>query len=149
MSTDILRQMDYRINKKKVYRLMDENNLLHPAIKKASPMKRTFIKYTVPPLEGPFKTIEADIKYVYIHEQNRNAYLITFLCTFCRYAPVWDLQYSMKNEDIGELVYDLIYDPEVKRYLEDQRIKIFIRTEWTTIYCQATGGFIGITWHRS
>lgn len=129
MSTELLRQLDYKINKKKVYRLMDENNLLHPPIKKAAPLNRTFIKYTVPPLEGPFKTIEADIKYVYIHEQNRNAYLITFLCTFCRYAPVWDLQHSMKNEDIGELIYDLIYDPEVRRYLDEQRIKIFIRTD--------------------
>lgn len=108
---------------------MDENNLLHPPIKKSVPLNRTFIKYTVPPLEGPFKTIEADIKYVYIHEKNKNAFLITFLCTFCRYAPVWDLQYSMKNEDIGELIYDLIYDPEVKRYLENQKIKILIRTD--------------------
>jgi hypothetical protein len=129
VSTDLLKQMDYVINHKKVYRLMDENNLLHPPTKKSAPLNRTFIKYTVPPLEGPFKTIEADIKYVYIHEKNRNAFLITFLCTFCRYAPVWDLQYSMKNEEIGELIYDLIYDPEVKRYLENQKIKILIRTD--------------------
>ena len=129
LSTDLLKQKDYIINHKKVYRLMDENNLLHPPTKKSAPLNRTFIKYTVPPLEGPFKTIEADIKYVYIHGQNRNAYLITFLCTFCRYAPVWDLQYSMKNEDIGELIYDLIHDPEVKRYLDNQKIKILIRTD--------------------
>lgn len=129
LSTDLLRQMDYKINKKKVYRLMEENNLLHPPTKKSAPLNKTFIKYTVPPLEGPFKTIEADIKYVYIHEKNRNALLITFLCTFSRYAPVWDLQYSIKNEEIGELIYDLIYDPEVKRYLDSQKIKIFIRTD--------------------
>lgn len=129
ISTELLKQLDYTINHKKVYRLMDENNLLHPPIKKSAPLNRIFIKYTVPPLEGPFKTIEADIKYVYIHEENRNALLITFLCTFCRYAPVWDLQYSMKNEDIGELLYDLINDPEVKRYIENKKIKILIRTD--------------------
>jgi len=129
LSTDLLRQMDYRINKKKVYRLMDENNLLHPPIKKSAPLNRTFIKYTVPPLEGPFKTIEVDIKYVYIHQKNRNAFLVTFLCTFCRYAPVWDLQFSMKNDQIGELIYDLIYNPEVKRYLDNHKIKILIRTD--------------------
>lgn len=129
ISTDLLKQLEYKINHKKVYRLMDENNLLHPPTKKLAPLNRTFIKYTVPPLEGPFKTIEADIKYVYIHEKNRNAFLVTFLCTFCRYAPVWDLQYSMKNEEIGELIYDLIYDPEVRRYLENQKIKILIRTD--------------------
>ena len=129
VSTDLLKQLEYIINHKKVYRLMDENNLVHPPTKKSSPLNKTFIKYTVPPLEGPFKTIEADIKYVYIHEKNRNAFLITFLCTFCRYAPVWDLQYSMKNEEIGELIFDLIYDPEVKRYLDNQKIKILIRTD--------------------
>ena len=129
VSTDLLKQLDYKINHKKVYRLMDENNLLHPATKKSAPHNKTYIKYTVPPLEGPFKTIEADIKYVYIHEKNRNAFLITFLCTFCRYAPVWDLQFSMKNEEIGELIYDLVYEPEVKRYLENQKIKVLIRTD--------------------
>jgi len=129
ISTDLLRQMGYKINHKKVYRLMNENNLLHPPTKKSVPLNKTFISYTVPPLEGPFKTIEADIKYVYIHEENRNAFLITFLCTFCRYAPVWNLQYTMKSKDIAELVFDLKNDPEVKKYMEDQKIKIIIRTD--------------------
>jgi hypothetical protein len=129
LSTDLLKQKDYIINRKKVYRLMYENNLLHPPTKKSAPLNKTFIKYTVPPLDGPFKTIEADIKYVYIHEENRNAFLITFLCTFCRYAPVWDLQFAMKSKDIAELVFDLINDPDVKRYMEEQKIKIMIRTD--------------------
>ena len=126
---DLLKQKDYIINHKKVYRLMDENNLLHPPRKKSAPLNKTYIKYTVPLLEGPFKTIEADIKYVYIHEENRNAFLITFLCTFCRYAPVWDLQYTMKSNDIAELVFDLIHDPEVKKYIQEQKIKILVRTD--------------------
>lgn len=129
ISTDLLKQKEYIINHKKVYRLMDENNLLHPHRKKSAPLNKTFIKYTVPPLEAPFKTIEADIKYVYIHEENRNAFLITFLCTFCRYASVWDLQYTMKSKEIAELVIDLIHDPEVKRYIQEQKIKIIIRTD--------------------
>jgi transposase InsO family protein len=129
MSTDLLKQMEYRINHKKVYRLMDENNLLHPPTKKAAPLNRAFIRYTVPPLEGPFKTIEADIKYVYIHGENRNAFLITFLCTFCRCAPIWDLQYTMKSKEIAELVLDLIHETDVKRYLMEQKIKIIIRTD--------------------
>ncbi|HOK26805.1 MAG TPA: integrase core domain-containing protein [Bacteroidales bacterium] len=127
--TDLLRQKGYKINYKKVYRLMDENNLLHPPTKKSTSLNKTFIRYSVPPLEGPFRTIEADIKYVYIHEENRNAFLVTFLCTFCRYAPVWDLQYKMKSKDIAELVYDLLNDPDVKRYREEQKIKIMIRTD--------------------
>lgn len=130
VSAELLKQKEYVINHKKVYRLMSENNLLHPPIKKMSaPLNKTFIKFTVPPLEGPFKTIEADIKYVYIHEENRNAFLLTFICTFCRLAPVWDLQYSMKSIDIADLVMDLLHDPDVKRYLTEQKLKILIRTD--------------------
>lgn len=127
--TELLRQMGYTINKKKVYRLMEEGNLLNPPVRRGAPRSRAFIKYAVPPLEGPFRTVEADIKYVHIHEENRNAYLVTFLCTFCRYAPVWDLQYSMKSKDIAELVLDLVNDPEVKRFMGNQRVKIVIRTD--------------------
>ena len=127
--TDLLRQKGYKVNYKKVYRLMKENNLLHPPVKKSTTLNKTFIRYSVPHLEGPFRTIEADIKYVYIHEENRNAFLVTFLCTFCRYAPVWDLQFTMKSKDIAELVSELINDPEVKRYMQEQKIKIIIRTD--------------------
>ncbi len=127
--TELLKRKEYVINHKKVYRLMNENNLLHPPIKKSAPLNKTFIKYTVPPLESPFKTIEADIKYIYIHEENKNAFLITFLCTFCRYASVWDLQYTMKSKEIAELVFDVIHDPQVKSYIQKQKIKILIRTD--------------------
>lgn len=129
LTTDLLKQMDYKINQKKVYRLMKENNLLHPPIKKSASLNKTFIKYTVPPMENPFKTIEADIKYVYIHEENKNAYLITFLCTFCRLAIVWDLQYTMKSSNIADLVLDLMHNPEIERYIIQKKIKILIRTD--------------------
>lgn len=126
---ELLKRQGYKINKKKVRRLMSENNLLHPHLKRSAPMDKLFIKYTSPSLEGPFCTIEADIKYIHIHEQNRNAFLITFLCTFCRYAPVWELEYMMRNDQIRELVLDLIHDPDVKRYIDTKKIKIYIRTD--------------------
>jgi len=129
ISSDLLKQMDYKINHKKVKRLMKENNLLHPVIKKSDPLNKIFIKYTVPILEGPFKTIEADIKYVHIHGDNRNAFLLTFLCTFSRYAPVWDIQYTMKSQAIADLVQDLVHNPDVKRYLIEKQTRIFIRTD--------------------
>ena len=129
MVTELLRQMGYTINKKKVYRLMEEGNLLNPPVRRGAPRNRTFIKYAVPPLEGPFRTVEADIKYVHIHEENRNAYLVTFLCTFCRYAPVWGLQYTMKSKDIAKLVFDLVDDPEVKRFMDNQKVNVVIRTD--------------------
>jgi putative transposase len=128
VSSELLKQQGYKINHKKVKRLMRDNNLLHHLAVKTVPLGKLFIKYTCPPLEGPFRTIEADIKYVRIHEENKNAFLLTFLCTFCRYAPVWDLQYTMRNAQIIDLVTDLIHDPIVKRFI-NRKTKIVIRTD--------------------
>jgi transposase InsO family protein len=128
VSSELLKREGYLINHKKVHRLMKDNHLLHPQTIKPEPLNRVFIKYTVPPLDGPFKTIEADIKYVYIHEQNRNAFLITFLCTFCRYAPVWDLRYTMTGQQIKDLVMALINHPVVRENI-DQNTRIMIRTD--------------------
>jgi transposase InsO family protein len=129
VSSELLKRKGYIINHKKVNRLMRDNNLLHPQMMKQEPLNKLFIKYTCPPLDGPFKTIEADIKYVYIHEDNRNAFLLTFLCTFCRYAPVWELQYSMRSTQVIDLVMDFINHPIVKENIDQQKTKIIIRTD--------------------
>ncbi len=128
VSSVLLKRKGYLINHKKVKRLMKDNHLLHPQTIKPEALNKVFIRYTVPPLDGPFKTIEADIKYVHIHEQNRNAFLITFLCTFCRYAIVWDLDYTMPAEKIKNLVTRLKNHPVVKDYI-DQDTVIMIRTD--------------------
>ncbi len=128
VSSELLKRKGYLINHKKVKRLMKDNHLLHPQTIKPELLNRVFISYTVPPLDGPFKTIEADIKYVYIHEQDRNAFLITFLCTFCRYAPVWDLRYTMTGQQIKDLVMALINHPVIRENI-DQNTRIMIRTD--------------------
>jgi putative transposase len=122
--THLLREQGHVINPKKVYRLMRENNLLHQSIPKNKGEKRERIKFAVPPLDKPFATIEADIKHVYIHEQNRNAYLITFLCTFCRYALIWEIDYHMKSNQIINLVNQLNEHPLIKRFAKDYTVKI-------------------------
>lgn len=129
VSSELLKRKGYIINHKKVNRLMRDNNLLHPQTVKQEPLNKLFIKYTSPPLDGPFVTIEADIKYIYIHGENRNAFLLTFLCTFCRYASVWELQYSMRSSQVIDLVMDFIHHPVVKGNIDHQRVKIIIRTD--------------------
>jgi putative transposase len=129
VASELLKQRGYIINHKKVKRLMRDNHLLHPQMFKAKRFNKQFIKFTSPPLDGPFQTIEADIKYVHIHEENKNAFLLTFLCTFCRYAAVWDLQYSMNSSQVIDLVTDLIHHPEVKNTISKGKTKIVIRTD--------------------
>jgi putative transposase len=127
--TELLKQQGYVINHKKVRRIMRDNNLLHPKVLKSNPLNKEFVKFTVPPLEGPFKTIEADIKYVYIHGANRNAFLVSFLCTFCRCNLVWELNYTMNSIQIINLLHQLLNHPIVKEYVDLQTVIIKIRTD--------------------
>lgn len=127
--TPLLKQKGYVINHKKVRRLMRDNHLLHPPRPKAPAAERLFIKHTVPPLERPFATIEADIKYIYIHGAHRNAFLVSFLCTFSRCNPVWALEYTMRSNQIIDLLRTLLENPYVKEYTDPQRIMIKIRTD--------------------
>jgi putative transposase len=129
VTTELLKEKGYIINHKKVYNLMNKNNLLHPKIFKNKNLNKQYIKYTVPPLEHPFATIEVDIKYIYIHLQKRNAFLTTFLCTFSRYAVVWDLSYSMKSNQILDLVFDFLNHVITRQNLNKQNVNIKIRTD--------------------
>lgn len=127
--THLLKRKGYKINHKKVYRLMKEHKLTFPVIIKPIRFNKQRIDTLVPPLVAPFETVEADIKYVYIHEQNRNAFLLTFLCTFCRYAPVWELEYTMKSNQVIRLVERFLNDNIVRYYTHNKKIKIKIRTD--------------------
>lgn len=129
MATDYLKQEGFIINKKKVYRLMNENKLLHPKIKRSQNLNKEFIKYSVPPLERPFATVETDIKYIYIHGERKNALLVTFICTFCRYATSWELSYSMKANQIADLIHEFMNDPIVKQYVNPNALNFTIRSD--------------------
>jgi len=128
-TTELLRDKGYKINPKKVYRLMNENNLLHAPLIKTKNINKQYIKYTVPPLEHPFATVEVDIKYVYIHHEKKNAFLITFLCTFSRYAAIWELSYSMRNDQIINLVFSLLNHVIARHHVDKQYLNIKIRTD--------------------
>lgn len=127
--TQRLRRRGYIINPKKVYRLMKEHELLHPKISRGPGYAKHYVQHRLPLLESPFATVEVDIKYVYIHEEQRNAFLITFLCTFSRFAAVWDLDYSMKSSKIADLVGQFLQHSVVLKYSNKHGMKIKIRTD--------------------
>ncbi len=127
--TPLLKRQGYLINHKKAYRLMRDNNLLHPKSARSVPSGKTFIDFTVPPLEGPFRTVEVDIKYIYIHGEKRNAFLVSFLCTFCRCNPVWELNYTMTSAQVIALLNAFLNHPIVRKYLKNKKLIIKIRTD--------------------
>jgi hypothetical protein len=108
---------------------MKENSMLHPRVVKGAKLCKRYVKLTTPLLESPFATVEVDIKYIYIHEEQRNAYLVTFLCTFSRFAAVWELGYSMRSGNIAALVGKFIEHPVVAQYLKNHSIIVKIRTD--------------------
>lgn len=127
-TTEELKRRGFHINKKKVYRLMKENHLLFPQIKRNS-SKRTFVDFTVPLAVRPLETIELDIKYIYIQGLKRHAYLITMLDVFSRTALVWELNMTMKAKDAVRLVYKLVNEWLFPMNLDPKELSVKIRTD--------------------
>lgn len=127
-TTHELKNLGYQINKKKVYRLMKEHSLLLPK-KPAKGRNKVYVKYTSPVCAAPFETIEADIKYVYIHGARRNAYLITLLDVFTRMTLVWTFQWDMKTQRIIELIEELFDKWLIPCGIDPLKIQVKIRTD--------------------
>jgi len=88
-----LKIMGYYINHKKVYRLMFDSLLLED---KRNRTGREFVKYRRVTPRGPLQVMEMDIKYYWIHEKRRYAFVLTIIDTYTRYALSWTAGYSMK-----------------------------------------------------
>lgn len=127
-TTEELKRRGFNINKKKVYRLMKENHLLFPQIKRKS-CKRTFVDLTVPLAIRPLETVELDIKYIYIQGLKRHAYLITMLDVFSRTALVWELNMTMKAKDAVRLVHKLVSEWLYPMNLNPKKLSVKIRTD--------------------
>lgn len=87
----------YSINHKKVYRLMREYMLLEQARKRKC---RNFVRFRRVTPDGPLRVLEMDIKYIWIYEKRRYAFILTVIDTFTRYVLHWTAGYSMKSEQV-------------------------------------------------
>lgn len=97
--TSDLKDMDYIINHKKVYRLMDENNLLLGKVIRTNG-KRTFVKQRKIDAAYPMECLCLDIKYVWVTGEKRNYYLLTVLDVYTRYALEQIFQSSIRKADV-------------------------------------------------
>ena len=117
----------YVVNKKKVYRIMKANHLLFK--KKVAVKKKNYVTDFVPLSTSPFQLMEIDIKYVYIHGLNKNAYLITILDVFSRAALAWSLDLNMKASRVVILVNQLLQDWLIPWNIDPKQTKVCIRTD--------------------
>ena len=100
-------QYGYRINKKKVYRLMKQAGLLYkrPLRPKG---KRNWVSDLVPQPQGHFSYLEFDIKYIWIAGERRNALAVSVIDVFSRWVLGQLVSYSIRKEDVVEL-FDRIF----------------------------------------
>lgn len=89
----------YKINHKKVYRLMKEAFLLNVPVPKQK-NKKTWVKELVPKPTEPFVYWEFDIKFIYIHHLGRYAPMLSVIDVYSRYLIGWMMQWSIKKEDV-------------------------------------------------
>jgi putative transposase len=78
----------YKINHKKVYRLMKEASLLNLPIPKQK-NKKTWVKELVPKPTEPFTYWEFDIKFIYIHDLGRYVPMLSIIDVHSRYLIGW------------------------------------------------------------
>lgn len=123
-----LLQSKYVINRKKVYRLMKEHNLLNSKIRPDGTLK-DYVRFTQPCPGQPYETLEIDIKYIRIQGDNRNAYLVTILDVFTRRALVWDLAFTMKAERVKALFERLIMEHLQPSNLLLRGVEVAVRSD--------------------
>lgn len=94
-----LMQMGYYINHKKVYRIMNENQLLKDRYKRNP---KVYAKYRIVCPTQPLELLEMDIKYVWVAEFRRHAYILTIIDTFTRATLDWQYGYTMKAKQVKQ-----------------------------------------------
>jgi len=99
LSTAELKEIGYIINHKKVYRLMGESGLLLERIKTGH-TQRQWVKWRKIKDAKPLDYICMDIKYIYIHGEKRNAYLLAIIDVCTRYVLGWSLRFTMKHAHV-------------------------------------------------
>jgi len=108
-----LKQLGMSINKKKVYRLMKENNLLLGTGIRAKG-KRNFVRFRVVFPTRPMEYLCMDIKYVYIPDESRHLYLLTVMDIYSRRVLDWILQSSIRRHHVVALLRKIDKDYPLK-----------------------------------
>ncbi len=98
----VLKGDGYIINKKKVYRLMDQNNLLLGKVIKTNG-KREFVKHRKIEANYPLEYLCLDIKYIWIPSESRHYYLLTILDIYSRMSLAWIFQRNIRKMDVINL----------------------------------------------
>ena len=102
MINDELRLLGFLINKKKTYRLMDQQKLLLGKVIRCKG-KRQWVKYRKIQATRPLEYLCLDIKYVWVHGDGRWYYLLSIMDVYSRKILVHIFQKSVRKIDVINL----------------------------------------------
>jgi transposase InsO family protein len=116
----------YYINHKKVYRLMFEHLLLEDRKKQTG---KKYVQYRRVAPSRPLEVIEMDIKYVWLYEKKKYAFVLTVIDTFTRYVLHWSVGLQMKTSQVKE-VWEYVIAHYIQPYLGlDKSIEVEVRSD--------------------
>ncbi len=127
-TTKCLQAQGFIINKKKVYRIMKEQQLLY-TYKPPKSRKKTYVNYSSPIYTKPFEVLEMDFKYVFIHGVKKNAYLVSIQDIFSRMCLGWELNWDMKTNRVLEVLNQLYTHWLIPYEVDPKRTNVKIRTD--------------------
>lgn len=116
----------YVINHKKVYRLMEENNLLQDARKKST---KIYVKYRRVFPNGPLEVLEMDIKLQWVTEQERYAYILNIIDCFTRKLLYQKVALSIKHPQVKEAWEYIIVNYLQENDMLNKKITIEVRND--------------------
>ena len=99
VTEDLRQDWGFIINKKKVYRLMSEANLLLSRTI-VTTGKRNFVHFRKINASRPLEYLVMDIKYVYLQGERRNVYLLTIMDVCTRMVLAHILKPSIRQHDV-------------------------------------------------
>lgn len=108
-----LKNMDYIINHKKVYRLMDENHLLLGKVIKTQG-KREWVKFRKINASKPMEYLCWDIKYIWVPSERKNYYLLSLMDVYSRKILDWIFQSSIRKYDVIKMINRINLKHEIK-----------------------------------
>ncbi len=121
-----LMMLGYYINHKKVYRLMKEQDLLRVAKKRN---ERTYAKYRIVTPKQPLELLEMDIKYVWVTQARKHAYILTIIDTFTRYVLHWQVGFTMKTQQVQQAWEEVIIEYLQPADMLKNKIHIEVRND--------------------
>jgi putative transposase len=124
--TYALKTNGYYVNKKKVYRLMSCYGMLKSKNKVKS---KNYAKYRKVLPEKPLEVLEMDIKFVWVEQYKKHAFIITIIDTFTRHALCHHVSYSIKKKQVKEC-WDYVIENYLQAFLNPtEPIHIEIRND--------------------